>query len=236
MALFRRCDQISVPELHRNGFYDADAGTGRDDAVEFEVGLFEEGAVLGLGALLAGSRGQHGDVEHLARMEGVAFGQDKLDDEEAAGGGHGAVAVGEDGEALLLAPVVDDVGHHVEVAAGRDALEEAARGEGDAIGHTAGSDEFDGGRLVERKIEKGATRTGLAGENGGKDMTSASADVGDIGVGREVVGGCDGGRIRDVVADEEVAEHGGFFGIAGRWSKKGTPKYLSKEDWPVWTE
>ena len=86
-------------------------------------------------------------------MEGIAFGQDRLDDEEVAGGGHGVVAVGEDDEALLLAPVVDDVRHHVEVAAGGDALEEAARGEGNAIGHAAGLDEFRGGGLVQREIE-----------------------------------------------------------------------------------
>jgi hypothetical protein len=56
------------------------------ELVGIKVGLFEEGAVLGLGALLAWGRGEHGDIEHLAGVEGVAFGQDKLDDQEAAGG------------------------------------------------------------------------------------------------------------------------------------------------------
>jgi hypothetical protein len=38
-------------------------------------------------------------------VKGVAFGQDHLDDEQSAAGGDGAMAVGEDDAALLLAPV-----------------------------------------------------------------------------------------------------------------------------------
>jgi hypothetical protein len=46
-------------------------------------------------------------------------------------------AVGEDDAALLLAPVVDDVGHYVEVAAGGDAFKEAAGDQLDTFGHAA---------------------------------------------------------------------------------------------------
>jgi hypothetical protein len=71
-------------------------GMGRSDAVEFEAGLLEERAVLGLGALLAFGQGEHADVECFAEVKGVAFGPDHLDDEQPAAGGHGTMAVGED--------------------------------------------------------------------------------------------------------------------------------------------
>ena len=66
----------------------------------------------------------------------------------------------------------------------------------------------------------------MAAEDGGKNVTRTSADVGDVGVGGEVVGGCDGGCIRDVMADEQVAEHGGFFGIAGQVVEEGDAEVL----------
>jgi hypothetical protein len=68
----------------------------RSDAVEFEAGLLEERAVLGLGALLAFGQCEHADVEYIAGVKGVAFGPDPLDDEQPAAGGHGTMAVGED--------------------------------------------------------------------------------------------------------------------------------------------
>ena len=66
----------------------------------------------------------------------------------------------------------------------------------------------------------------MAAEDGGKNVTRTSADVRDVGVGGEVVGGCDGGCIRDVMADEQVAEHGGFLGIAGEVVEEGDAEVL----------
>jgi hypothetical protein len=59
---------------------------GRSNAVEFEAGLLEERAVLGLGALLAFGQGEHADVEYFAGVKGVTFGPDHLDDEQPAAG------------------------------------------------------------------------------------------------------------------------------------------------------
>jgi hypothetical protein len=57
-------------------------------------------------------------------------------------------------------------------------------------------------------------------EERGEGVTRGSADVGDVGGGETVVG-CDGGRIGAVEVDEEVAERGGFFGIAGQVVEEG---------------
>jgi hypothetical protein len=65
-------------------------------------------------------------------VEGVSFGQNRFDDQQTAAGRHGAVTVGENAEALRLAPVVDNVGQNAEIEAGGYALEEA----GDSVCRT----------------------------------------------------------------------------------------------------
>jgi hypothetical protein len=43
------------------------------------------------GGSLASGQGEHADVEYFAGVKGVAFGQDHLDEEQPAAGGHGAM-------------------------------------------------------------------------------------------------------------------------------------------------
>lgn len=209
-----------IRELYRHGFDDADWRIRGDDAGELKIRFGEQGAVFGFGAFLALGGGEHGDVEHLTGVGRVAFGEHHFENEQAAGGGHGEVAVGEDDEALRFAPVVEDVGEQVEVAAAGDGFKEAAGKEVDAIGKAASSDQFRGGGLVVRKVEDNSVGAGVGGEEGGEDVAGGSADVGDVSEGREIIGGSDGGRVGAVEADEQVREPGRFFGLGGEIFKK----------------
>ena len=74
-------------------------------------------------------------------------------------------------------------------------------------------DELRGASLVMRQIEESAPRAGMAGQHGSKDVTRGSADVSDVRVGGEVIGGSDSRCVAAVDAHQHVAEHGGFFGM-----------------------
>ena len=170
------CHPFSCP----HGFDDADGGGGGDYPRESEIGFVEKCPVLRFSSLLPWRRREHGDVEDLAGVKGVAAIQHHLQDQQSGRRRHRAVAVTEDGEALLLAPVVDDVRQQVEIASRRNPLEEAARAEGHAVGHPAGLDQRRGAGGAVRQIEECAVWSGMAGENRRQQVTGAAADVGDV--------------------------------------------------------
>jgi hypothetical protein len=87
-----------------------------------------------------------------------------------------------------------------------------------------------------REIEEGAAwaprlaEAGpMAGKDGGKDVTRGSANVGDVRVGGKIVGCGDGGCVRTVDADKEVAEHGG---LASSWAVLRLPaRWSARHSW-----
>src|SRR5437762_4975002 len=97
-------------ELRRRGY----------DAREREAPAREERAVLGRGALAAARPEQHVQVaEHDALRVGAlvdALRDDPLDEQQPPVPRHGATAAPEDGDAVLVVPVVDDPLEDVGVA------------------------------------------------------------------------------------------------------------------------
>ena len=125
-------DAIAGFFLCRRGFDDAADGVGGEDAGEFEACGAEEGGVFGGGAFLAAGHDEHVEVHELGEGGVVTFGDDDFDEDEFAEGVHGGADVFEDGDGVVVGPVVDDEFHGVEVAGGGDGFEEIAFDGGDA--------------------------------------------------------------------------------------------------------
>src|SRR2546426_1127510 len=69
--------------------------------------------------------GQHDPVEALGEVRAVPLGQDRLEEEETPAGLDGLPAAAQDGQGLVVVPVVDDPAHHDAIAGGHG-FEEAA--------------------------------------------------------------------------------------------------------------
>src|ERR1700754_2020114 len=107
----------------------------------------------------------------------VAVGQDRLDDQQLAVRFHDPAAMTEDREALLLAPVVNDVRKDVSVATGRSRLEEISGLDAHTIHHAFGFEQCGGVIHDMRPIEQHATRPGMAREYGGKHVAGRASYI-----------------------------------------------------------
>jgi hypothetical protein len=89
--------------------YDAYRRIRGHDSGEAKAGLAEERAILRLRPFLSAGTDEHHHVEHLSRVRRIVGWQHHLNDQDTAGRGHGAPAVAQDRQALLLVPIVNDV-------------------------------------------------------------------------------------------------------------------------------
>src|SRR5262245_34963091 len=104
--------------LMKPGFDDARGRFRGHDPCEAQPGLLEKLAVFLFSPLLASRSDEHNHVEQFSWMRSITRGKDHLDNQQSAVGIHGAPAVAKNREALVLRPIVDDVGEKIRIAAG----------------------------------------------------------------------------------------------------------------------
>src|SRR6516162_10484801 len=110
-------------------------------------------------------------------MRGVAGWQYHLDDQQSAVGFHRFATVAENGKALVLITIVDDVRQKVHVTPHRNALKEIDGLDGDTIRKTARPDQRRCLSNHVRQIRENATRPRMAIENRGQKIAGSAADV-----------------------------------------------------------
>src|SRR5688572_4742418 len=103
------CGRAADGSRRGDGLNHADSGWGWDDASQCESRLREQSAQLRLGTLASAAEvHQHLQVEQLGGSAVRAIGYDVLDDQELPIVRQSRAAVSQNGERLLIAPVVDD--------------------------------------------------------------------------------------------------------------------------------
>src|SRR5439155_14394282 len=162
----------------------------RDVALEAQAGPGEERLELGPGALAARpGEHEHEQVEgpgQLVLLATVGVEQ-VLDDEQAGAWGHRLAHVGEDGDAPLVVPVVDDGLQDVEVAAVGDRREEVARDQLAAIADPARREGLAGIGVERVQLEQDPVRRRVSPQHLGEEDAAATSHVAHPAGGAEVV-------------------------------------------------
>src|SRR5712691_9923582 len=128
-------------------------------------------------------------------MRRVAGGEHHLDDQQSGTRLHGPAAIPQDGQALVLIPVMNNVREDIRVATGGNALEEIASLDRDSTGKTVRLNERGCFPNDVRLIKQDTTGADVALENFDQQIAGAAANVNyglELG---EVVGGCDRWRL-----------------------------------------
>jgi hypothetical protein len=99
---------------------------GRVDARKCKAGFHKYPVKFALTALNTTSDGEHQEVHELAVVWCITIGQHGLDDEQAALGRQRLTAFAQDGDRVVIAPVVQHMRQHVYIVPGRDTVEKIA--------------------------------------------------------------------------------------------------------------
>src|SRR5262249_7962376 len=121
---------------------------------------------------------------------------------DAAGRARGFGAAPEDGQGLGIVPIAEDAFEQVEIGAGGKGIEEALGGDGGAVLHSGGSEDFGGPGDGGGEVNEGAAEMGTLAEpfGGGRPGSASAIDDGmnggpfgrieeDVGIGGAVASG-----------------------------------------------
>src|SRR6185369_11621457 len=181
--------------------------------VEPEACLAEQFRILRLRPFLPSQTGQHDEVQQLAWVKVVPWGDDRLHQEEPPGFSHRPAAVPKDGQGAVMVPVVDYPPEDVRVTSGRNRLKEISLYDFAPIGESGIADCLAGTLCHLRQFMDHAGHSGPLLQDCGDQRAVSAADVCDTGDAAEIVRLYDGGRDHLTEVVHGAIEDLSFFGV-----------------------
>src|SRR4051812_48070121 len=169
----------AISPLGRDGLDDVQRRRRSDDARNAHVRRSEEFRVLLLRPFLAAVYEQHREIEQLAGMRDVPWGDRPLDEEETSVVPHRPTAVAQQHESTLVGPVVDDALEQVDLPAGGDLLEEVTAHERATLSEPRSGQLLAGGLGHVRRVVDDSCHVCMGAQDRAQIRAVATTDVDD---------------------------------------------------------
>jgi len=121
-------------------------------------------------------------------MRSAIFRDDVLDDQYPAAGNHGAPAILQEANALVVRPIVQNELENVEIGTNGHGFEEVAADQLAAIGHTGSVEQRLRCRDHFRHVEEDSAQRGIGMQDAGGQCAASAADIGQLANTDEVIG------------------------------------------------